>query len=687
MNAKTTMKLLAFGVVALLFVGLAAHAQDATTTATITVGGEAVTGDHNSSRFEQYQEYPSGLVLFGADFLWNAKSGYYFSFSGDHLGFDDQGAIFTWGKKSVFKLDLTLSENPRWFSNMGRSFWGERSPGVLNYLNGEVAPVDLRYKRSNYGLAFDYLGLENWDFKFNYNHETRRGHQAFMTSAENYFEQAAPVDYLYQNYSASANWAEGRWFAGATYSYNKFENNIPTLFVNYPNPPNAASPYKYNLAPDSNAWTFALNGGVNLPYHHRLVATIDWGRIKSDTTLLPNAFTPTFDGEVGTFLGQIRLTGEPITWFGYSASYRQQELDNNSAYYIIGAGAAGRGTRAVGYKKTDWKAEVHFDPIQQVRFGLEYNHEKTDHQFREFVSTTENTWKATLDLNYAPWVSFRASYADKKHKDGGFNEAAEELMYPFGGVPVDYGGTQYDIERHNTKIFNAMLVVTPTANLNFTLSGLNNKTDYPDSYFGLQNSKYDNWGLGVDYAWTDRLTLYANYLDEGYNNDIWAMYMNRTTPVVDRTNEWGHKYDDSIHTYTLGFEFDAVPGKFDFSSDFAHSKAESASAFAFIPGGVGGDAGTVSDGIFAGIQYNAYPLLWNKYDKWTNTFNYHFNKNLSASVAYIMQKYQGDDWSQAIVQPLPPSQQGANLSAWRLLGATVPDYDADIFQFYVKFTF
>jgi len=683
MNARTTMKFLALGVVALLFVGVAAFAQDATTSATVSVGGEVVSGDHNSSRLEQYEVYPSGLVLFGADFEWNAKSGYYFTFSGDHLGFDDQDAIFTWGKKSTFKLDLTVDENPRWFSNMGRSFWGERAPGTLNYLNGEVAPVDLRYKRSNVGMDFAYIGLENWDFRFSYDHETRRGHQAFMTSAEYYFEQAAPVDYLTQTYNASANWATGRWFAGASYSYNKFQNDIPVLFVNYPNPPNAGSPYKYNLAPDSKAWTFALNGGVNLPYHHRLVATIDWGKISTDRTLLTNIYTPTFNGEVGTFLGQIRLTGEPINWFGYSASYRQQELDNNSTYYILGAA----GTRPVGYKKTDWKAEIHFDPVQWFRGGLEYNHEKTDHQFREFVSTTENTWKATVDANWAPWVSFRASYADKKRRDGVFDERAEEMMFPTGAVPVDYGATQYDIEYRNSKIFNAMLVVTPTSNLNFTLSTLSNKDSYPESWFGLRGAKYDNWGLGVDYAWSDRLTLYANYLDEKYDSNIWAMYMNRTTPISAWENQWGHKYNDSIHTYTMGFEFDAVPGKFDFSSDYAHSKAESASAFSFIPGGVGGDAPTVSDGIFAGVQYTAYPLVWNKYDKWTNTFNYHFNKNLSASIAYIMQKYDGEDWSQNLVAPIPASQQGANLSAWRLLGATVPDYDADIFQFYVSFTF
>lgn len=687
MYAKTTIKCFAIGVAALLFMGMSVFAQDSTTSASVAVGGESVSGDYHSSRLQQYEEYPSGLVLFGADLLWNAKSGYYFGFDGTHLGYDDQYGIFTWGKKGVFKLDLTLNDNPRWFSNTGRSFWTETSPGVMNYLGGQLAPVDLRYVREKIGINFDFMGLENWDFKFAYSHETRRGHQPFEVSYPNHFEQASPVDYLTQDYNASANWAKGRWFAGATYTYNDFKNDIPVLYINYPNPPNAASPYKYNMAPDSKAWTMSFNGGVILPYHHRIVGNISWGEITSDRTLFTNLYTPTFNGKIDTLNGQLRLTGDPLNWFGYSATYTRTELDNKSDYYVLGTGSGAYGTRLVGYKKTDWKGEVHFDPIKQVRFGIEYNHLDTDHEFRDFVDTTVKSWKGTLDLNFAPWVSFRASYTDQTQRHGGDNLTAEALMFPADNAGVDWGGTQFDIENRDSKIWNALVIFTPLQDLAISLSYQNNKDDFPDDYFGLRDRKYDNWGIDVNYAWNDRLTLYANYEDEKYDNSMWSQYIDRFTPVADPRNEWGHKYNDDVKTYTVGFDFDAVPGRFDLSSDLAYSKSESASAFTFVPGGNTAGVGTISDGIFAGVQYNAYPLLWSKYTKWTTKLNYHFNKNLSASISYILQKYEGHDWANDIVQPLPPSLEGANLSAWKLLGAIVPDYDANIFQFFVKFSF
>ena len=229
--------------------------------------------------------------------------------------------------------------------------------------------------------------------------------------------------------------------------------------------------------------------------------------------------------------------------------------------------------------------------------------------------------------------------------------------------------------------------MTPGQDLAITLSTQNNKNKYPTAWFGLRDYKYNNWGIDVTYAWTDRLTLYGTYMKEKYNSDMWAMYMDRTVPISAWENQWGHNYHDDVATWTLGFNFDAWKDKFDFSSDYAHSKGESASAFTFVPGNAGGNTGTVGNGIYGGVTYNAYPLVWNSYTKWETTFNYHFNKHLSASAAYIMQKYSGDDWAMDISTPLPPSVQGANLSSYRILGATVPDYDADIFRAYIRFSF
>lgn len=690
MTAKTVVKVLALCAAVMLFAGMAAFAQEGNTSGTIVAGGEVVTGDTDSSRFEQYEEWPEGVMVFGASFDWFSKSGYYMTFEGSDFGYDDNAYFMEWGKKGTFKLALTWDENPRWFSNKARSFWNQRTTTEYNWLNGEVAPVDLRYVRQTGGAFFNYSGIENWDFNVSYTHETRDGHQPMMTelatSPTMYAEIASPVDYRTQNFNGNATWSNGKWFAGGSYNYNRFDNAYSYMTILYPNP--ATFSVNQMLAPDSKAYNFSLFGGVNLPYHHRITATIDWGEISSDTAFLPNAYGLTsLDGQVDTFLANLRISGEPIRWFGYSVHYRAQDLDDQTPTYLVGTGTGVRGSRIAGYTKDEWGAEIHFDPIEHVRFGIEYTDQDTDHQYREFHSTSEQIWKGTLDLNWAPWVSFRASYSDIKHTDGALNHELEEELYPPPATPpTTYGGTFFDIERRDSTIFNALVIWTPLPNLAINASTMSSEDEYPHAYFGLQNYEYDNWGIGVDYAWTDRLTLYANYLDEGYNSDMWAMYIYRQQPIPSPLNEWGHAYDDSVDTYTIGFNFDAVPERFDFSSDYAYSKGKSASMFTFVPGGTNGDTGTVGNGIYNGNFYGAYPLVWNKYSKWENRFNYHFNKNLSASFAYIWQEYEGEDWATDDMAPLNVAPD-YNITGLRLLGAVVPDYDADIFQFYISFTF
>ena len=329
----------------------------------------------------------------------------------------------------------------------------------------------------------------------------------------------------------------------------------------------------------------------------------------------------------------------------------------------------------IGYKKTTWGGEIHFDPIKQVRFGVEYTHDKMNHQFREYEDNTVKTWKGTLDLNFATWVSFRASYSDITNDPGTTNEDAA----------LNDFSSQYDIWRRDTTQYNALLTLTPLSDLAVSLSTQYSKDKYPDSIFGRTGCKYDNYGVDISYALGEKFSIYGSYMYEKYNYDMASEY--RTAVPGNAIDNWWNNSEDKVDTYTLGVIIKPLVDKCEITSDFTYSKGTSASGFTFVPGGNTAGVGTISDGIFAGVQYNAYPLLWNKYTKWTTKLNYHFNKNLSASISYILQKYEGHDWASDIVQPLPPSLEGANLSAWKLLGAIVPDYDANIFQFFVKFSF
>ena len=65
---------------------------------------------------------------------------------------------------------------------------------------------------------------------------------------------------------------------------------------------------------------------------------------------------------------------------------------------------------------------------------------------------------------------------------------------------------------------------------------------------------------------------------------------------------------------------------------------------------------------------------------------YHLPDHPALLQSYIWQEYEGEDWATDDMAPLNVAPD-YNITGLRLLGAVVPDYDADIFQFYIRFSF
>ncbi len=722
MNVTRMLKCLVLGAAVASLASVAALAQDATTSAEVQAGGQTVTGTHDSSKFQQYEEIPNGLILFGTAFTWDSPSGYAMNFKGENFGYDDQWASFFWGKKGQWKLSVDWSQNPRWFSNTATTLYAETQPGVFilptavsvglqggadirNYLNGSQ-PVELRYVRKTGKISFVYTGIEHWIFNASYQNEQRSGTEpltlgSYFSVGNNTVEIAAPVDYRTNTFNGSAEYGDGKWFFSGGFDYSKFTNGVSSVLVDNParylDSTGAGSDFwRASLPPDNKAYNFSLAGGVNLPYHHRITANISWGRMTQDAGFLPytansaiNAlatFNPilpvaSFDGRFDTFLGAFKVTGEPIQWFGYSVSYRAYEMDNKSPQidfpnYVAGDSVAELGgpytNDLIGYKKTTWGGEIHFDPVKQVRFGVEYTHDKIDHQFREYEDNTVKTWKGTLDLNFATWVSFRASYSDITNDPGATNEDAA----------LNDFSSQYDIWRRDTTQYNALLTLTPTSDLAVSLSTQYSKDKYPDSIFGRTGCKYDNYGVDISYALGEKFSVYGSYMYEKYNYDMASEY--RTTVPGNPLDNWWNNSEDKVDTYTLGVIIKPLANKCEITSDFTYSKGTSASGFTYVPGGA-----YQGDGYFpnaAGKQYFGYPDVFNKLTIWKTKFQWHFNKNLSAAVQYWWQKYEAANWATDVMQPymawLDPT---ANKSLY--LSATVPDYNANIFRAFVSYKF
>lgn len=717
-----------------LVISVAVPAQESgsSSSGSVSVGGQSVTGNSSSSKFQEFQDIPNGLLIFDANFFWNNHDNYYFNFNGTDFGTDSQSGTLVWGQWNNWKLTLTWNQNPRWFSNTGSTLYVSPSTGIFtipyairnsiqnggmtlaDYVSG-AHPVSLRYLRETGTADFSYYGLPNWTFNANYSLEKRHGTMpldfaTYFSNGPNIYELPVPVQYKTQNYHASAEFHNKIFFASAAFYGSRFDNGASYLQWDNPNRVtdgvggfgpaalNSAAVFATSIYPDNTMYHWDLAGGVNLPYHNRITASLSWGQMKQDSPMMPyttnSAILATLpdptvpyssvNAKIDTFLGNFKLTGQPIKWFGYSVKYRKYKDDNKTPYYVFPNWVAGDtmpettafGTMAVGYEKTTWGGEVHFQPINPVRFAIAYTHDKWDQQFRDFTDTTQKTWKLNLDLNYN-WVTFHGSYADITYRDGGENLLLAAYHTP--GQPAEYdpGTTQFDIWSRDTKQYNGVVTFIPVENFDITLSAQQNKNDYPDSVYGLTYSKYNNYGIELDYAFNEKVTAYASYMYEKYNYDMETNDRPAPGTYYPAVNNWGNNTEDKYDTYTAGLSWTVVPNVFDIRSDFSYAKARSNSTFVWT-------AASAANADLA--DYPFYPEDFTKTTIWKTRFTYHINKSLSASAEYWWQKYEGADWATDIMNVY---MGGVDPSAANsmFLGAQVPDYGANIFRFMLTYKF
>lgn len=728
MTTRRNLTLLSSGI-ALALAAAPASAQspaEPVTSGDVSVGGQYGTGLNQSSKLQQYESIPRGLMLFGADFSWRGKDGYYLDFTSRQLSAEDQSASLVWAKQDSFKLRIDWQQNPRWFSNTARTLYVQSSAGVFTlpgalqaydqanfnaatnpqvlgqFVDG-AQPVDLKYIRKKGSVDYLYTGLEHWTFDFSYAQERRSGNKAetiasYFGNGANIYEVAAPIQYRTHDLKAEAAFAKGGYFAEASLSISKFTNDVPVLRVDNPmratdSTTDGPAVYQRSLAPDNDAWTLHLTSGMNLPAHHRLTLDLSTGSMSMDTQLLPyttnsaliasGTFDPVlpFDSvkvHYTTFMGSARLTGDPLPWMGYAVSFREYDLrDKTDDYsfpnYVAGdttveAGDIGRDS--AGYKKQTLRGELHFTPIGPLRLGLAYAHEKNSYDVRAYNSAKDDSITGTVDFNQS-WVSVHASYTDLKRKPTDLN---------LDETPDPEDSTQFDIWRRDTKLTNVQATFTPLDALAITLSAQGIKNTFPDSVLGLQESKNENYGVDLSYALGEKLTLVAAYVYETYTYDLASRYGTPADPT-NPLNAWSNGTKDKVDTYKLGLAWTILPKRFDLSTDLDYAKARDNSAFSVVPGGA-----AQGNAIFLGTQYLAFPEVANKTTIWKTQFNYHFNQNLSASLMYWWQKYDRVDWATDQMQVYMASVDPAtNRSLF--LGARVPSYDAKIIRAFIRYTF
>ncbi len=303
----------------------------------IDFGVQQVDPDTNSSKFEEYRDVPSGVVipyfrLFGeGEWKYNLVAE-------NVLRQDGRYRLFV--EREPVRVKIDYNRIPHRFGNDGHTLLEETRTGVLEmsdtlqqahqtaianqfaanpaginyaFLSSLVAPslaaantVDIALLRERGTAQVDLNPGKPFSVRLNYFQEKRTGNRAAGTSFGffNVVESPEPIDYRTEEFGVSAEYDERWGLVRGAVKYNRFQNPINTLTFDNPwratdstDPAAYAAPFaasiggpshgRIDLPADNEALTGSLGFQLRLPANSRFTADVTASRWTQDDRFMP----------------------------------------------------------------------------------------------------------------------------------------------------------------------------------------------------------------------------------------------------------------------------------------------------------------------------------------------------------------------------------------------------------------
>ncbi|MBU4177225.1 MAG: MtrB/PioB family outer membrane beta-barrel protein, partial [Proteobacteria bacterium] len=307
----------------------------------ITVGIQQMDVDPDSSKFNKNRDLEDGFNLYDLWFgLVDPNNGRYLDFQGENLLRDDQSIRFGFGSYGSWGVVIDRNEIPHNLSNKARTPYIDQGGGLLTlpstapipntnlvpsaaqltandaatatWLSTTLHGVELGTQRDKTGATISITPHQDFKFRLSLSDERKDGSNLTYGAIGDRpprtlnAQLAEPIDYKTQELKFEAEYNRPTYQALFTYLLSGFENEIDTLRWQNPyvadvngggydpwasggtaNAYNVASFGQRALAPDNRYQNASLALGIDLPMASRLSATVAYGKMEQDETLLP----------------------------------------------------------------------------------------------------------------------------------------------------------------------------------------------------------------------------------------------------------------------------------------------------------------------------------------------------------------------------------------------------------------
>ena len=578
-----------------------------------TVEGEIIfgpqyfadTNNRDSGKFEEFRDVPNGFVIERFDFLWRPTERSYLEIGLLGATQRDQRLNVEFGRYDVWRGTIHWYENPRLWTDQAFQLFAQTGPGVFtledpfqaavraapasvdadanqewdpgtkgfiikNGIQQGAQPVDVGHQRKTGGFGFQFTPTRNWTLSLAADRDRRHGTAPqtlgmYFTQAP--AEVAAPYDFRTDTETLAAEYVGRRWNAGVRVSHVDFATDHKSLrwdnqlfLVDEAVSVNAANPGRMQMsqAVDYDSNQLSLFGGVNLPAHTRIDASVMGGRTTQNDPFLPMTINTllapaplpasSYDGEHDTRAIRLNVSGRPLKSLRWSAWYRSYELDNRSpeldfADYVqtdyqfplcgninacdtngdaIANDRIARRSLPYSFQRESVGALAGWSPAHWFSGSLSFERESIDRKFSAVENSDEDIWKLTLDFEIAEWLTARTTIRHQDRQTDTYDAEYFEESFPVGEpyiADANEGMRRFYWTDRERDAFSFTLDITPMEQVSIYAEAAYAKNQYTDPATGLE--------IGQSYTVTEDRNF--DTVPETYNILLAGRTRDRTT--------------------------------------------------------------------------------------------------------------------------------------------------------------
>ncbi|MDX1345037.1 MAG: MtrB/PioB family decaheme-associated outer membrane protein [Sedimenticolaceae bacterium] len=402
-----------------------------------------------------------------------------------------------------------------------------------------------------------------------------------------------PIDYQTTQLDLKLGYQKPRYGVELGYYLSVFRNGNDSL--SWENPfnlditggsghggqfPLASSVGRLSLYPDNQFHRLSLSGNYLMGETTRFYGMFSTGMMRQDQAFLPLSANPTLatapllpvndlDADASVNDAYLRVTSRPMPKLSLKAAYRYHSRDDNDRllgaynYYALDSSESGREIISTPYyyrkQEIDLSARYRFG--SHTSFGLEYEREDIlrDYVDIEREDVDEDRFSAHVDYRPLDNLSLRIQGEHAERSGSNYVTAIGEnpLLRKF-----------HFADRAQDGIYiRATYDLNDSVSLSASYDRL--EDDYDNSVVGLQSADRDIYSFDIAYQFNENLSFHGFVSREEA-----ASQQTGSTDGVNVT--WTADYEDTIDSFGMGVEWQAIPERLKLSLDLALSDGSEA---------------------------------------------------------------------------------------------------------------